>query len=51
MELCEGRDLYEELSCRSEPFPEQEAAKMIEQLLKAVCHCNAVNILHRDIKP
>jgi calcium-dependent protein kinase len=51
MELCPGGELMDKLSERSEPFTELEAALLLEKLLKAIIHCNSVNIVHRDIKP
>ena len=41
----------DKLSERQDPFTEQEASHLIDKLLKAIIHCNTVNIAHRDIKP
>lgn len=51
MELCEGGDLMERLTERQIPYNEQEGALILEKLLKAIIHCNCINITHRDIKP
>lgn len=41
----------EKLTDRKKTFTELEAAQALEKLLKALIHCNTVNVTHRDIKP
>jgi len=49
-ELCEGGELYEALD-EKERFTEEEAAKVIKQVLMAIKHLHGKKICHRDLKP
>jgi serine/threonine protein kinase len=53
MEYCEGGELYEEITKKSEKglFKEKHAVEIIEKMLRALRHCNENKIAHRDIKP
>ena len=50
MEYCDGGELFEELM-QIGKFPEQDAAKIIKQILQALKHIHGKNIAHRDLKP
>ena len=49
-ELCDGRELFEEIISRK-TFTEKEAAVVTRQLLTAINYCHSLNIAHRDLKP
>ena len=49
-ELCEGRELFEEIQKRSR-FTELEAAIVTKQLLSAINYCHERKVAHRDLKP
>jgi calcium-dependent protein kinase len=49
-ELCDGRELFDEIIARSR-FIEQEAAIVTKQLLQAMAYCHEKNVAHRDLKP
>ena len=49
-ELCDGCELFEEISSRKQ-FAEQEAAPVTKQILQAIAFCHGKNIAHRDLKP
>ncbi|KAL0208058.1 hypothetical protein P9112_010645 [Eukaryota sp. TZLM1-RC] len=50
LEYAPGGELYKELkSCGK--FRPRRAALYITQLIKALRHCHACNVIHRDIKP
>ncbi|RDX68022.1 Phosphoenolpyruvate carboxylase kinase 1, partial [Mucuna pruriens] len=49
MDLCQPHTLFDRmLHC---PFPEPQAASLINTLLQAVAHCHRCGVAHRDIKP
>lgn len=48
--LCTGGELFDEITDKTN-FNESDAAKIIEQVLKAIAYCHANGIAHRDIKP
>ena len=50
MEYCEGGELFQKLLQRHS-FTENEAAKIMYQLLSAVAYCHSQNVIHRDLKP
>jgi serine/threonine protein kinase len=45
MELCSGGDLY-----ARDPYTEQDAVKIVKQILSAVAYMHRLNIIHRDLK-
>jgi calcium-dependent protein kinase len=49
-ELCEGRELFEEIQ-RRRKFTELEAAIVTKQILSAMSYCHEENVCHRDLKP
>ena len=49
-ELCEGRELFDEIADRDK-LSEVEAAHVLKQLLQAVAYCHGQKIAHRDLKP
>ena len=49
-ELCDGCELFEEISSRKQ-FAEHEAAHVTKQILQAIAFCHGKNIAHRDLKP
>ena len=49
-ELCDGRELFDEISSRQK-FAEEEAAHVIKQIMQAIAYCHGKNIAHRDLKP
>jgi len=49
-ELCEGKELFEEISSRKK-FNEKEAAIVTKQILQAIAYCHDQKICHRDLKP
>lgn len=50
MELCPKGELFD-MIVEGEHFSEKDAALVIEKLLRALLHCQTINITHRDIKP
>lgn len=51
MELCRGGELFAKVTETGRPMKENEVAKEMNKLLKALQHCHKANIIHRDIKP
>lgn len=49
-ELCEGRELFDEIIARNR-FTETESAIVLKQLLQAIAYCHEKNVAHRDLKP
>lgn len=50
--MCTGGELYEEINKRKgKGFSEEEAGRVIEQVLNAINYCHSNEIVHRDIKP
>ena len=47
MELCSGGELLDKLTEMSE----NQAAQIMDKILRALIHCHKQNIAHRDIKP
>ena len=50
MELCTGGELFDEIT-KSDIIKENDAAKYMIKLIRALYHCHSQNIIHRDIKP
>ncbi|OMJ75322.1 hypothetical protein SteCoe_25556 [Stentor coeruleus] len=50
MEYCEGGELFEKIISMKR-FNEQQASKIMHQILSAVCYCHEKNVIHRDLKP
>lgn len=49
-ELCDGRELFDEISNRKK-FSEMEAAIVTKQILQAIAYCHEKKVCHRDLKP
>ena len=49
MEICDKGSLEDKI--KDGPLEEKDAAGYILQLAKALEHCHAKNLIHRDIKP
>lgn len=49
-ELCSGGELFDKIT-EEQYFNEDDAAKIIKQILSAVSYCHQRNIVHRDLKP
>lgn len=50
MELCEGGELFDQVTSRGRGFPEPHAAKLMRDMLAAVHYLHSHSIVHRDIK-
>jgi len=50
MELCHGGELFERI-VRDGRFSEPKAAKVMQQVLRAICYMHKQGIAHRDLKP
>ena len=51
MELCPGGELIDHITSGNTGMNENQAAIVMEKILKALIHCHKQGILHRDIKP
>lgn len=51
MELCQGGELFDKITSSPAGMSENEAAKVMDKILRALYHCHVQNIVHRDIKP
>lgn len=50
VEYCEGGELFKKLA-KLKFFTEEQAAKIMLQVLSAIAYCHERNIIHRDLKP
>jgi calcium-dependent protein kinase len=48
--LCTGGELFDEITNKTQ-FNEEDAAKIISQVLSAIAYCHSNGIAHRDLKP
>jgi len=52
MEHIQGMPLFDKITnTRNQSFSEVQACKYLKQIVSAIKHCHALNIVHRDIKP
>ena len=49
-ELCSGGELFDRIA-EEQYFSEQDAARIIRQILSSVNYCHQRKIVHRDLKP
>ena len=49
-EYCKGGELFEEIVSKV-TFSENDAARIISQVLKGITYCHGIGIVHRDLKP
>ena len=49
-EFCQGGELFDATSKKGS-FSENEAARIMKQVLSAICYSHQNNIVHRDLKP
>uniref|UniRef100_A0AAV1U368 Protein kinase domain-containing protein n=1 Tax=Peronospora matthiolae TaxID=2874970 RepID=A0AAV1U368_9STRA len=50
MQLCEGKELYEQLYQEQRKFTESDVRKVIRALLRALVFLHSNSIIHRDLK-
>jgi serine/threonine protein kinase len=52
MEYIQGMPLFDKITnAHNQNFSEAQACIYLKQLVSAIKHCHALNIVHRDIKP
>lgn len=51
MELCEGGELLDRILSRGGRYPEEDAKRIIVQILSVVAFCHLQGVVHRDLKP
>nr|QCF40563.1 CDPK-related kinase [Betula platyphylla] len=51
MELCEGGELLDRILSRGGRYPEEDAKKIVVQILSVVSFCHLQGVVHRDLKP
>lgn len=49
-DICKGGELFDEIIARGK-FSENDAAKLIKQVLLCINYCHEKKIVHRDLKP
>ena len=50
MEYCKGCSLFDKI-LKDQKLNEEEAAKVMKELLCAINHCHHFGVIHRDLKP
>lgn len=51
MELCEGGELLDRILARGGRYTEEDAKKIVVQMLSVVAFCHLQGVVHRDLKP
>ncbi|KAG2708580.1 hypothetical protein I3760_05G200500 [Carya illinoinensis] len=51
MELCEGGELLDRILSRGGRYMEEDAKKIIVQILNVIAFCHLQGVVHRDLKP
>ncbi|KAL1550655.1 CDPK-related kinase 6 [Salvia divinorum] len=51
MELCEGGELLDRILARGGRYTEEDAKKIVVQMLSVVSFCHLQGVVHRDLKP
>ncbi|KZV45047.1 serine/threonine protein kinase pk23 [Dorcoceras hygrometricum] len=51
MELCEGGELLDRILARGGRYTEDDAKKIVVQMLSVVSFCHLQGVVHRDLKP
>ncbi|KAL7108183.1 hypothetical protein ACP275_06G098700 [Erythranthe tilingii] len=51
MELCEGGELLDRILARGGRYTEEDARKIVVQMLSVVAFCHLQGVVHRDLKP
>ncbi|XVE58293.1 hypothetical protein DITRI_Ditri04bG0158500 [Diplodiscus trichospermus] len=51
MELCEGGELLDRILSRGGRYTEEDAKKIVVQILSVVAFCHLQGVVHRDLKP
>ncbi|XP_045825806.1 calcium-dependent protein kinase SK5-like [Trifolium pratense] len=50
MELCEGGELFDRIVQKGY-YSEQQAVKLVKNIVEAVQDCHSLGVMHRDLKP
>ncbi|KAL3846090.1 hypothetical protein ACJIZ3_003493 [Penstemon smallii] len=51
MELCEGGELLDRILARGGRYSEEDAKRIVVQMLSVVAFCHLQGVVHRDLKP